>query len=84
MTLIYTQHCKDMLRERDIDAAWVERAVAEPEQTEEPGDGTRHYLRRVPERSGRWLRVVVNVMTEPHRAVTVFFDRRLRSEPCAG
>lgn len=71
-----------MLRERDIDAAWVERAVAEPEQTEEPGDGTRHYLRRVPERGGRWLRVVVNVMTEPHRAVTVFFDRRLRSEPC--
>lgn len=78
MIFIYTQHCRDMLLERDIDVAWVERA----ETTEEPGDGTRHYPRRVSERGGRWLRVIVNVTTEPHRAITVFFDRRLRSEPC--
>ena len=71
-----------MLLERVIDIAWVDRAVTEPEKTEEPGDGTRHYLRRIYERDGRWLRVVINVTTEPHRAVTVFFDRRLRSEPC--
>lgn len=71
-----------MLLERDIDTAWVNRVITEPEKIEEPGDGTRHYLRRISERGGRWLRVVINVTTEPHRAVTVFFDRRLGSEPC--
>ena len=82
MTFTYTQHCRDMLLERDIDTVWVEGAITEPEKTDEPGDGTRHYLLRISERGNRWLRVVVNVTTEPHRAVTVFFDRRLRSEPC--
>ena len=78
MELIYTQHCEHMLLERRIDRSWVERAVADPEQIEEPGDGTRHYLRKVAERGNRWLRVVVNTSGQPPRAVTVFFDRRLK------
>lgn len=77
--LAYSKHFKDMLRERDINLAWVEHAMSEPEMTEEHDDDTRHYLRKVPERDGRWLRVVVNTMVQPNQAVTVFFDRRLRN-----
>ena len=82
MELTYTQHFEDMLLERQIDRSWVERAVSELESLEEPGDGTRHYLRRIAERGERWLRVIVNVAVQPPRAVTVFFDRRLRDYTC--
>jgi hypothetical protein len=53
MELTYTQHFEDMLLERQIDRSWVERAVSEPEHIEEPGDGTRHYLRKITERGER-------------------------------
>ena len=68
-----------MLRERGIQEEWVERTVSQPESIEDREDGTRHYLRRIPEFEGRWLRVVVNVTVEPAARVTAFFDRRLRS-----
>jgi hypothetical protein len=67
-----------MLAERGIDREWVARAVAEPYRTEEREDGTVHLMRRIPEFGNRWLRVVVNVRTQPERLVTAFFDRRPR------
>jgi Domain of unknown function (DUF4258) len=82
MELTYTQHFEDMLLERQIDRSWVERTISEPERIEEPGDGTRHYIRRIIERGERWLRVIVNVSAQPPRAVTVFFDRRLGDQTC--
>jgi hypothetical protein len=82
MQLTYTQHFEDMLLGRQIDMSWVERAIPEPESMEEPEDGTRHYLRRITERGERWLRVIVNMSAQPARAVTVFFDRRLRGHTC--
>jgi hypothetical protein len=66
-----------MLKERDIHTDWVERTAQDPDLTEEHGDGTRHYLKRISEHGNRWLRVVVNVAQQPPRCVTVFFDRRL-------
>ena len=71
-------HFRDMLRERGIERDWVERTLAEPDETEDRDDGTRHFLRRIPEHGNRWLRVIVNVAETPRRNVTVFFDRRLR------
>jgi hypothetical protein len=71
-------HFRDVLRERGIERDWVDRTLRDPELTEDPGDGTQHFVRRTPEFGGRWLRVVVNVLVEPPRLVTAFFDRRLR------
>jgi len=82
MELTFTQHFEDMLLERQIDRLWVERAISEPESIEEPGDGTRHYLRRITEHGERWLRVIVNVSAQPPRAVIAFFNRRLRDHTC--
>jgi hypothetical protein len=83
MELTYTQHFEDMLLERQIDRSWVERVVSEPEHIEEPGDGTRHYLRRITERGERWLRAIVNVSAQPPCVVIIFFDRRLIDHTCA-
>lgn len=73
-------HFIAMLRERSILREWVDRAVKEPDRVENCPDGTQHFLRKISENEGRWLRVVVNVSGNPTKFVTVFFDRRLRRE----
>jgi hypothetical protein len=75
-------HFQDMLKERQISLEWADRAVREPDRVEDhDDDGTRHFLKRIPEFKGRWLRVIVNITKEPNRRVTAFFDRRLRRQP---
>ena len=81
MDIIDTQHFNDVLREREIDTRWVARALDNPDRTEDHNDGTRHFLCQIPDRENRWLRVVVNVSDSPCRAVTVYFDRGLRTDP---
>ena len=73
-----TRHFRDMLGERNIPFDLVDAAIASPDATEEKPDGTRHYLKKCESRDGRWLRVVVNVHTQPNQRITAFFDRRLR------
>ena len=73
-------HFRDMLNERGIEREWINRAVQEPDRIENSEDGTRHFIKKIPEFGNRWLRVVVNVVVSPDRFVTAFFDRRLRGE----
>jgi hypothetical protein len=75
-------HFQDMLKERHIRPEWADRAVREPDTVKDHGnDGTRHFLKRIPEFGGRWIRVIVNSTEESNRRVTPFFDRRLRRQP---
>jgi hypothetical protein len=71
-------HFADMLRERGIQREWVNAAVNSPIRTEDHDDGTRHFIKQIPEFDNRWLRVIVNVTVFPEKLVTAFFDRRLR------
>lgn len=73
-----SSHAKDMLLERDILEEWVWRAIRTPDQKEIGIDNNTHYLKAIPEKENRILRVVVNPHVKPNRVVTVFFDRRLR------
>ena len=74
----FTKHFHEMLEEREIDSAWVDRTIESPDRVEENDDGTKHFIKQIPDHGNRWLRVVVNVVEKPERAITVFFDRRLR------
>ena len=67
-----------MLQERGIRREWVDAAMQTPDRVEEREDGTRHFIRRIPEFGNRWLRVIVNSKSVPVKGVTAFFDRRLR------
>lgn len=78
MEIDLSGHFGDMLEERGIALDWVQRAIDVPDETEDHDDGTRHYLKRIPEFEDRWLRVVINVGKQPKKGVTAFFDRRLR------
>jgi hypothetical protein len=55
-----TQHAEDMLRERAIEADWVEQTVRNPESVEKDPvrPATIRAFRRIPERDSRVLRVV--------------------------
>jgi hypothetical protein len=70
-------HFEDMLRERQISREWADRAIRDPDHTEDRTDGTRHFIKQIPEFGNRWLRVVVNTKADPAYRVTAFFDRRL-------
>ncbi|MCP4626711.1 MAG: DUF4258 domain-containing protein [bacterium] len=74
----FSKHFNQMLEERNIRREWVNQTSDAPDNVEEIEDGTRHYIKQIPEYGNRWLRVVVNVRANPNRAVTAFFDRRLR------
>jgi hypothetical protein len=47
----------------------------------DPDDATvERRFRRIPEFSGRVLRVAVNTTVEPNRVVSVFFDRKMKDK----
>jgi hypothetical protein len=73
-----SKHFDDMLNERGIKKEWADRTTNDPDRTEDHEDGTRHFMKRIPEFGNRHLRVIVNVSVNPEKRITAFFDRRLR------
>ena len=73
-------HFTDMLKERQIQMEWINRTIADSDKTEDHDDGTKHYIKMIPEFGNRWLRVVINNTVMPQKGVTAFFDRRIRKE----
>ena len=83
MRITYGAHALDMLQERGLDRAWIERAVAKPDFAEPDAlhpERIRAY-RTVPERDGRVLRVVYVPTEDGARIVTAFLDRNRRRKP---
>ena len=77
-----TKHAQDVLNEREIPLAWVERVLANPQSIEPDLDDPEleHRLGRIAEHGNRVLRVVVNKTVRPLRVVTVYFDRTMRAK----
>ena len=76
----HTTHFISMLKERGISLLWVNQTLELPDKVEKMTDGTTNYLKQISENEGRWLRVIVNTEAMPPKAITVFFDRRIRRE----
>jgi hypothetical protein len=76
----FTRHAKTMLEERNIDRAWVERALSEPDLVEpDPKlENVVRAFRAIPERGGRVLRIVYSVRSDQILVITAFFDRAKR------
>lgn len=69
MDIDLSGHFGDMLEERGIVLDWVQRAIDVPDETQDHDDGTRHYLKQIPEFENRWLRVIINVSKQPEKGV---------------
>ncbi|MEI8064144.1 MAG: DUF4258 domain-containing protein [Verrucomicrobiota bacterium] len=82
MKYTLTKHAKDVLEERGLPVAWLERVLDTPQLIElDPDDGDlEHYLGRIAEHGNRVLRVVVNKTVRPARVVTLYFDRTMRNK----
>jgi len=77
---VYSDHAKEMLRERNIESEWVERTIIDPDAVEsDPKHADRvRAFRALPERDGRVLRVVYVGSGEAYRVITLFLDRSRR------
>jgi len=77
-SLVFTAHARTMMHERGIVEDWVKSTVLDPDMTEQRGDDEVHYLKKIPQKRGKVLRVIVNPSVNPERVITVFFDRRVQ------
>jgi hypothetical protein len=77
-----TKHAKDVLEERELPVAWLERVLNTPQRVEPDPDDVEleHHLGRIAEHGNRVLRVVVNKTVRPARVVTLYFDRTMRNK----
>ena len=77
-----SQHARDVLEEREIPMAWLERVFNSPQRIEPDADDAdlEHRLGRISEHGNRVLRVVVNKTVRPACIVTLYFDRAMRNK----
>ena len=66
------------MHEREIHEDWVKSTVLDPDMTEPREDDEVHYLKKIPQKRGKVLRVILNPTTDPNQVITVFFDRRVQ------
>ena len=74
----FSAHAKIMMQERMIDGNWIVRAINDPDRIEQKQDNEIHYLKKIPENGGKYLRVIINPTVHPPPVITVFFDRRVQ------
>ncbi|PYB75476.1 DUF4258 domain-containing protein [Rhizobium wuzhouense] len=78
--LHFTLHTETVISERQLDRAWIELTVRDPEWAEADPSGppTERRYRRVPEREERILRVICLETATEIRIITAFLDRKAR------
>jgi hypothetical protein len=67
-----------MIIEREIMESWIFDTITIPDYTEFISDKELHYITQLKEFGNRYLRVVVNLYSQPKRIITIFFDRRIK------
>jgi hypothetical protein len=69
-----------MVDERQIERAWVEQTIFNPEILEPDSyrPGVRRAFRRIPERGDRYLRVAYVEVGDAIKVITLFLDRGKR------
>lgn len=70
------------MQERNIEAAWLERVIANPQRTEpdEEDPALEHRLAAIVEKDYRVLRVVCDPRATPLKIVTLHFDRAVKGK----
>lgn len=78
--LIFTAHAQHRMTMRQIERAWIQATIDQPERSEpDPRDRTlTRAWRRIPERGNRVLRVVFRRSGDDIVVVSCVFDRGAR------
>ncbi|MBB1078019.1 DUF4258 domain-containing protein [Rhodoferax sp. 4810] len=82
MNFTLSQHAEKMVREREINLAWLSATLHAPDisQSDQDDPTLVHVWRRIPEFGNRFLRVIYNHTTTPPHIVTVYFDRSIKGK----
>lgn len=72
----YDEHAEFQIARRDIDKAWIEETIRQPDETE-TRSARRSFLKCLPGRHVM-LRVVTSA-SDPEYVITAYFDR---TRPC--
>lgn len=77
MTLTLTAHARLTVQERGLALEWVERAILDPDRTEDDPSGpdVRRSFKRIPEAGDRIIRVVHRPDGAGILVITAFLDR---------
>ncbi len=75
MTIKFTKHAKDMLKERKINRSLVESAVQNPDWKEDNEDELWYVFKRV---GPKVLRVVIKGKEKPYTVITTYYDKRAK------
>ena len=77
-----SKHARNVLEERKIQIAWLERALAAPARVDpkENDPTAESRLIKIPEYGDRVLRVIVNKQIAPMRVVSAYFDRTMKGK----
>ena len=76
---IFSKHAIEMMEERKIEEDWVWEVLNKSKGAFTGEDSNLHFTKAIAEKQNRVLHVIVNPAVSPKKIVTVFFDRRLRS-----
>jgi len=82
ISLVVTAHASQVMEERHIELAWVERVLFNPDQIEPhvTDANMEHRYGAIAERDNRVLHIVVS-KSQPQRLITVYFDRARKGTP---
>jgi hypothetical protein len=77
---LYSLHAETVLKERRLEKIWIEQTVLHPDWVEpDPaGAGAERRYRSIPEREGRYLRVICVETAAKIRIISAFLDRGAR------
>lgn len=77
-TVTFTQHAEAVIIQRQLRREWAERVARDPEWVEHETNELERRFAAVPEKEGRFLRVVCLETSAEIRIITVFLDRNAR------
>jgi len=82
MHLEFTEHAKQVIKEREIQPEWIQLVLTNPEKIEpdKEDNALEHTLAKIPEFGNRVLRVIYNKKASPLKIITVYFDRTMRGK----
>jgi spore maturation protein CgeB len=73
----FTKHAEDMLKERNFTKHEILSVIEKPDWKEEKQEEIWHAFKRS---QNKVLRVVIKGKEEPYTVITMFYDKRLRTQ----
>ncbi len=77
MEILFSQHARDMLNERNFTQKEIKSVIKNPDRIEDKEEGVKHFLKQ---KENRILPVVVKESKTSYTVITMFYDRRLKKQ----